>query len=77
MQAWLIGLTKQMHNKRAIATGGIFKQYLKESEPENLVVDEENIDTSETKQLAGRLQYFWAAEVLDYAFDRAVTVIAS
>jgi hypothetical protein len=76
-QAWLVGLTKQLHNKRAIATGGIFKKYLADSEPLNLVVDNESTCTSESKKDTSRLQYFWADEVLNYAFDREVTAIVS
>jgi plasmid rolling circle replication initiator protein Rep len=65
-QVWLMGLTKQMHNKRSIATGGIFKQYLKESEPENLIVDEENIDTGEPDEQEPKITYSWRDEASDY-----------
>lgn len=72
MQAWLLGLTKQLRNKRAIATGGIFKTYLSESDPENLNFYKEKTRTSESEKILTRLQYFWADEALDYEFDRAV-----
>lgn len=43
---WLAELTQQLHKTRAIALGGIFKQYLSEDEPEDLIhVDEETADT--------------------------------
>jgi plasmid rolling circle replication initiator protein Rep len=67
MQAWLIGLTDQLHNKRAIASGGIFKKYLAESDPTNLIVDEESIDTSDTSQEDPKISYFWREPDLDYA----------
>ena len=36
---WLLELTRQMHKLRAIATGGVLKEYLKalEDEPEDLI----------------------------------------
>lgn len=43
-QDWLVQLTKQLHKTRAIATGGILKDYLKvlEDEPEGLIHADEN-----------------------------------
>ena len=34
---WLDAITQQLHNTRAISTGGIFKKYLSEDEPEDLI----------------------------------------
>lgn len=34
---WLEGLTRQMHKARTIGLGGIFKEYLSEDEPEDLI----------------------------------------
>lgn len=34
---WLVELTSQLHKTRAIALGGLFKQYLSEEEPEDLI----------------------------------------
>jgi hypothetical protein len=36
-RAWLLELTKQLHKTRSIALGGIFKKYLSEKEPEDLI----------------------------------------
>ena len=36
-QDWLAELTRQLHKTRSIALGGIFKQYLSEDEPEDLI----------------------------------------
>ena len=49
---WLLELTRQMHKLRAIATGGVLKEYLKalEDEPEDLIHvdgDDEAIVTDE------------------------------
>jgi hypothetical protein len=41
-QQWLLQLTKQLQNTRAIALGGVFKNYLSESEPEDLVGESED-----------------------------------
>jgi plasmid rolling circle replication initiator protein Rep len=55
---WFLELTKQLHKMRAIATGGILKEYLKvlENEPEDLIgKDEENpIEVDE-----GHLYFGW------------------
>jgi plasmid rolling circle replication initiator protein Rep len=34
---WLVGLTDQLHKTRSISLGGVFKNYLSEDEPENLI----------------------------------------
>ena len=36
-QDWLAELTRQLHKTRSIALGGIFKEYLSEDEPEDLI----------------------------------------
>jgi hypothetical protein len=36
---WLGELTKQLHKTRAVSLGGIFKNYLREDEPENLITE--------------------------------------
>lgn len=35
--AWLQGLTDQLHKTRSVALGGVFKQYINEDEPEDLI----------------------------------------
>lgn len=48
---WLVELTKQLHKTRAIAIGGIFKKYLSEEEPEDLIsesLSEENEEATKT-----------------------------
>jgi plasmid rolling circle replication initiator protein Rep len=39
---WLAELTKQLSKTRAVALGGVFKNYLSESEPEDLIGEEED-----------------------------------
>lgn len=67
-QEWLLGITKQLHKRRSIALGGIFKKYMVklETEPKNLVVDEESTDTSETQDEDPRITYVWRDEASDY-----------
>lgn len=67
MQAWLVGLTDQLHNKRAIASGGIFKKYLSELDPTNLIIEDSSTDTSDTSQEDPKISYFWREPDLDYA----------
>jgi plasmid rolling circle replication initiator protein Rep len=43
-QEWLVELTKQLHKTRAVATGGVLKEYLKllEEEPDDLIFADES-----------------------------------
>lgn len=41
---WLVTLTGQLHKTRAVALGGIFRQYLSENDPEDLIGGEETED---------------------------------
>lgn len=47
---WLIELTRQMHKSRAIALGGIFREFLREDESDETEPDEPEID-SDTRTL--------------------------
>lgn len=45
---WLNGITEQLKNTRAIAIGGVFKKYLSEDEPEDLIhTEDEELPLSE------------------------------
>jgi plasmid rolling circle replication initiator protein Rep len=54
---WFLELTQQLHKMRAIATGGILKEYLKEleEEPINLI----GVDDTEIGEDYGRLLFGW------------------
>lgn len=41
---WLVELTTQLHKTRAVAVGGVFKNFLSEEEPEDLIHVDENSD---------------------------------
>jgi len=62
---WLLGLTKQLHKIRAVAVGGVLKQYLAdlEKEPDDLIhVDE----SSQSGEELGRLRFDWRYEKKQY-----------
>ena len=65
-QAWLIEITSQMHKRKSIALGGIFKKYMSENDPKNLIVDEEKVEDSETQDEDPRVTYVWRDEVTQY-----------
>lgn len=62
---WLNSITQQLHKTRAIALGGLFKQYLSENEPEDLInVElEENIEVLEEE---GKFLFGWREKVKRY-----------
>jgi plasmid rolling circle replication initiator protein Rep len=47
---WLEGLTQQLHKTRAIAVGGILKDFLSEDEPEDLIHAEDEEEPSEADE---------------------------
>ena len=62
---WLDSITQQLHKTRAIALGGLFKQYLSENEPEDLINIEleENIEVLEEE---GKFLFGWREKVKRY-----------
>lgn len=62
---WLDAITKQLHKTRAIATGGLFKQYLSEDEPEDLINTEleQDIEVLETD---AKFLFGWKEKVKRY-----------
>lgn len=50
---WFLELTRQMHKMRAVATGGVLKEYLKEleEEPEDLIGESESPEAQEDSSL--------------------------
>jgi plasmid rolling circle replication initiator protein Rep len=62
---WLKGLTEQMHKTRAIGLGGVFKTYLSEDEPEDLI--HTDLDDTELKDEDVKLIFDWAEIVRRYA----------
>lgn len=60
---WLLELTKQLHKTRAIALGGILKNYLSESEPEDLLTESGDEELSEE---VARLLFGWRERASRY-----------
>lgn len=68
---WLAELTRQLHKTRSIALGGIFKQYLSEDEPEDLInadIEEEtDLDEEEYNYI-----FEWREVMKRYAYKESV-----
>lgn len=62
---WLDAITHQLHKTRAIALGGIFKEYLSEDEPEDLINTEleQDIEILETD---AKFLFSWNEKVKRY-----------
>ena len=60
---WFAELVRQMHGTRAVAVGGIFKDYFKEleEEPEDLIGEEESAEPDE-----GKLFFGWRSSQKKY-----------
>lgn len=49
-EEWLVGLTQQLHKMRSVSVGGVFKDYISDEEPEDLVdfdVEDSNVSDSD------------------------------
>jgi len=63
---WLAELTRQLHKRRAIVVGGLFREYLSEAEPEDLITedpDEQLLDDEDPEIL---LLFDWSRQVRRY-----------
>ena len=61
---WLEEVTKQLHKVRSIAVGGIFKDYLSEDDPEDLIHGD--IDPDESLENAPKLIFDWSTIIKRY-----------
>lgn len=69
---WFLELTRQMHNMRTIATGGVLKEYLKqlEQDPEDLIGKDETKTEDEVDE--GHLMFGWKYKEKKYKlFDNS------
>jgi plasmid rolling circle replication initiator protein Rep len=64
---WFLELTRQLHKTRAIATGGVLKQYLREleQEPEDLIGKDKSEEVEESDEEA-HLYFGWKRDVKKY-----------
>jgi hypothetical protein len=68
---WLAELTRQLHKTRSIALGGIFKEYLSDDEPEDLI----NADLEDETDLEDEdyhMIFEWAELMRKYAYKESV-----
>lgn len=48
---WFLTVTSQLHKTRGISLGGVFKRYLSDKEPENLITETDDSEDQETYRL--------------------------
>lgn len=67
-EEWLLGITKQLHKTRAIAIGGVLRDFLKEeSETDDLVnIDEQEEEDIEVSEEAYKLYFGWREKLAKY-----------
>lgn len=61
---WLKEITKQMHKVRAVSLGGVFKKYLSEDDPEDLIHPSE--DSKEDLKNTPKLIFDWSEIIKKY-----------
>lgn len=61
---WLEEITKQLHKTRAIAVGGILKEYLSEDDPEDLIHGD--LNPEEDLENAPKLIFDWSSIIKKY-----------
>lgn len=64
---WLQELTKQLHKTRSVAVGGVFKEFLKEDEPEDLINVDDLPEGEETGEPS--LCFRWREDVRRYQME--------
>lgn len=67
---WLAELTKQLHKTRAISVGGIFKEYLSEDEPKDLIHTDLAIDEGASED-DPRVWFGWREMVKRYMKEQS------
>lgn len=65
--SWLIEVTNQLHKTRAVAIGGILRNYLSEEDPEDLIHGDENPEEEEVSEVDELLWVGWREMVQRYA----------
>ncbi|HEY9609466.1 protein rep [Allocoleopsis sp.] len=67
-QEWFLELTRQLHNTRAVAIGGVLRRYMQEleEEPEDLIGKDEQTDEIDE----GSLSFRWQRELKKYKRER-------
>jgi plasmid rolling circle replication initiator protein Rep len=63
---WLIELTRQLHKTRAVAVGGLMREFIREEEPDDLIHDDEETQLDET---FSTLHFGWRERVEKYIYE--------
>jgi plasmid rolling circle replication initiator protein Rep len=63
-QHWLLELTRQTHKTRSVAIGGVLRGYLREHDPEDLLTEDESIDS--LVEDAPLLYFDWFTQIRRY-----------
>lgn len=63
--AWLEELTLQLHKTRAVAIGGILKEFIKNDEPEDLINVNESVEINENEEEI-KLYFGWREMIQKY-----------
>jgi len=66
-KAWLLEMVDQMRNVRAVALGGIFKQFLSETETEQDLITAAETDIEKVVTNEGGVYFGWLEKVKKYA----------
>lgn len=66
-EAWLIELTDQLHKTRAVAIGGVLRDYLSEEEPEDLIHGDEEPEEEELSEADKLFWFGWREMIQRYA----------
>ena len=67
-KAWLLEMVDQMRNVRSVALGGIFKQFLKETETEQDLITPSEADLLEAKKNDGGFMFGWRSRLKRYVY---------
>jgi plasmid rolling circle replication initiator protein Rep len=67
-KAWLLEMVDQMRNVRAVSLGGIFKQFLKETETEQDLITPSEQDIAEAKTNEGGFMFGWRSKLKRYVY---------
>lgn len=61
-QDWLLRITEQLHKTRAVSVGGVFRSYISEKEPDDLITEELQLEEKDDYSLC----FGWREKVQRY-----------
>lgn len=64
---WLLEMTVQLHKTRAVAVGGVLRDFIREEEPEDLI-HEEDAETEEDAELS-QIRFGWRERFGHYLYE--------